>query len=332
MSPNISIIPRLRRFRRNLAASLDEEGDRFSTATRRTSHSLRRLGRSITSSLDATQDYLDDDPVGAFLEGAKSGPDLTQGDEGKAPELPDILASPPKFDSQNSEVPGPPQAQSQPQSPAESPIPALEVPTPPESDSQNSGVPSPVQDQGQLQSPAESSPLEDILVEPSVNDSQGDAVLPQDQATEMPAVASFEALSPEIDTLDTDVASPPPAKSPPQSSTAPSLSQEFGEEPPVANKQEAPGLGPDAEAGMTAMTNNEPLDLGVDENIAPESLPSGESSQTQGGDADSLLDLFRSEDIEVDPITEMAKGLPDIEIRHLVDKVNQMARELKGET
>ncbi len=108
MDKSLSFIPRLRRFRRSLAASLDVEGERISDATRRTSRSLRRLARSIASSLDATKDYLEDDPVGAFPEGAKSGSDFTQGDEGEAPALPDILPSSPKFDSQNSEVPSNP--------------------------------------------------------------------------------------------------------------------------------------------------------------------------------------------------------------------------------
>jgi len=56
-----------------------------------------------------------------------------------------------------------------------------------------------------------------------------------------------------------------------------------------------------------------------------------EGTGAGGSDGDSLLDLFRSEDVEENPITDLALTLPDVDIHNLLEKAKLVAKEIKGE-
>jgi hypothetical protein len=57
-----------------------------------------------------------------------------------------------------------------------------------------------------------------------------------------------------------------------------------------------------------------------------------EENQPAEGGSDSLLDIFRAEDIEENPITGLAKTLDDVDIQFLLEKLRETADVLRGKT
>lgn len=336
MDTRLSIIPRLRRFGRNLASSLDEEGERFSAISRRTSLSMRRLGRSIAATLDLGVNYVEDDPVGAFIESMESESHVDEDQAVEAPTVNEIPTASHDVESQRSGVAKQRTARKRAQRPVEAPpAPArdTEAPldheqreedstpeepmdaavmadapaSPPESEAPHLDVPQPPQAEIPPESPAEPLPTADLATEASLEEQPADAELSSEEPVDVTAMASFDTVSLEIDGQESKAESLP--------------DNEPGETQPAQEE----------EMGMTATIDSENLSLDMDaESTDLEGAPLEGGSQ-HDSDADSLLDIFRSEDIEENPITELARELSDVDVHQLLGKARNLAEKIKGQ-
>lgn len=93
--------------------------------------------------------------------------------------------------------------------------------------------------------------------------------------------------------------------------------------PPIP--AEKPSVEMTAGTGKTTTTDN------VNDSktkSSPDADNKKEKSSGSGGD--SLLDLFRSEDAEDNPIADLAITLPEVNIYNLLEKARQIAKEIKG--
>jgi hypothetical protein len=397
MAKKPSISPRLGRFGRKADPSTDEEGQPTGPLGRRASLTLRRIGRSLAASLDTGDDYMEDDPIGVFLDQHETGADLDQQGLTAEPGLIDISASPPGIDTEGSAVPPPiaPQAprqapdELQPGSfaplPAEFDLPGTAPPTDPQAsmepqtesfpplpgDLDVPTAPDPIapQTQSEPQAPAPPPPgaelasqaptgsqttdvptVDDELVgTTATSDSQplsidadasppafdADVSLPAIDADVPPPATDADASTAAIDAdMPTAAGEPPQQDGPPPGAAEPPVSPEFAPIPDIDSEAADAGTASSQEPPKTLTEEIQPSSFDLDDlGGDPEDSTSEEGSEDLGigGSSDSLLDLFRAEDVEENPVADLAKGLPEVDIHHLVEKVSQLATELKGE-
>ena len=319
-----SLASRLRRPRKDADSSRDHDGEEAPAPGRRASLSLRRIGRSLAASLDSGVDDLDDDPIGVFLEAQAAGPDGDQPEIQEPAGLTDILAPPPDTAAQEPIAEAPPPAQV----PAPSP-PDLEpgsfAAMSPDLDLASTPAPTPPPAPIPQEAPVQPQPAADAAPQ-APPASQAEALMPtQDEHTGITAVTDSQPVS-----LEPEQPPPPPA-SPPPDPAEPLPTTDFAPTTSFDSMAADAGTPQSEPPSMTTMASG-PVSFALDDPDS-EQEDSTEEESPGGGDSgsDSLLDLFRSEDVEENPIGDLAKGLPKVDIQSLVEKVNQLASEIKGE-
>jgi hypothetical protein len=133
---------------------------------------------------------------------------------------------------------------------------------------------------------------------------------------------------------DSTAAEQPPAGGPePKKPPKPLGGDEFAPNQALDDPAPEADTSQTEEPPMTLAANSAPVSFDL-EDVDADPLASlseeGTDDENEGGDesSDSLLDLFRSEDVEENPTGDLAKGLPQVDIESLVDRVKQLALEL----
>ncbi|MEE8374144.1 MAG: hypothetical protein V3R87_10530 [Dehalococcoidia bacterium] len=325
-----SFVSRPRRPRKDADSSPEHDGEDASAPGRRASFSLRGIGRSIAASLDSGVDDLDDDPIGVFLEAQEAGPDRDQPEIQEPAGLVDILAPPPDAAAQDPIAEAPPPAQV----PAPGP-PDLEpgsfAAMPPELGLASTPAPTPPPAPMPQEAPVPPQPSADAAPH-APPASQAEAPMPTpDENMGITAVTDSQPVPLESEQSPPPPASAPPTAGPPPDTADPLPIADFAPTTSFDSTGADAGAPPSDPPAMTAIESG-PVSFALDDPDSDEE-DSDDKESTQGGDSgsDSLLDLFRSEEIEENPLAGLAKGLPKVDMQSLVEKVNKLAAEIKGE-
>ena len=326
---------RLGRFRRKADSPPDEEVERTESSSGLSTFLLRRLGKSLAASIDVGDDYLEDDPIGVFLDQQAAGsPEYAQATAYEGGPV-DIPGSPPEPTAEG--APGP--------TPAPAPDPAGPEPEtfaalPAEFSLPSTGASDSPQTPAQPGGPA---PLPADIAESMAAASAAAQPTGGPQAPSQPAPAAesaaetptgSQAVPLELNAQDPAAAEAPPAggarpKKPPK----PLGGDEFAANPDFDSPAPEADASQTEEPPMTLAADSAPVSFDLEEVDADplESLSEeGPDEDGEGGDesSDSLLDLFRSEDVEENPTADLAKGLPQVDVENLVERVKQLAIEL----
>lgn len=330
MVRKLSFASRLRRSSKDADSSPEPDAEDASAPGRRASFSLRGIGRSIAASLDSGVDDLDDDPIGVFLEAPEAGPDGDQPEIHEPAGLVDILAPPPDAAAQDPIAEAPPPAQV----PAPGP-PDLEpgsfAAMPPELGLASTPAPTPPPAPIPPEAPVQPQPATDAAPQDPPA-SQAEAPMPTpDENTGITAVTDSQPVPLESEQSPPPPASPPPTAGPPPDTADPLPVADFAPTTSFDSPAADAGTPQDEPPAPTAIASG-PVSFALDDPDSDEEDSTDEES-TGGGDSssNSLLDLFRAEEIEENPLAGLAKGLPEVDMQSLVEKVNKLAAELKGE-
>jgi hypothetical protein len=369
------IMPRLRRFGRNIAASLEGEAEALSRIGRRSSRTLSHLGKTLATTIDTGTHGFEEDPVEAFL----------MSDEGRD-HIAQPGADPEELESSFSLEDAPPRsaglqreemsqersedrlpAAEQQEGPHADPAPTAGRDTPEMVDILETRAPSqpghvdaatavPPQSSGQSTT-KEAAP--DSTAQPASRaappptrapgtGSPAEAEVSQESALPEPPEdmeASFEPL----ETLDTDITNSEPLSFDLDGqvpSAEPGLTSDTPPEPIKPLGAADPGAQPvsqDAEGAVDQAAEQTPDSTATGDGDSPSEDSSAPEFDADafipqeataggggGGGSDSILDIFRAEDIEESPVTALAKSLDDVDIRYLLEKLKETTNMLKG--
>ncbi len=368
---------RLSRFRRNIAASLDGEGERVSFITKKGSVTLRRLGETLRTSFEnQASDDLEDDPIAAFLiseerqspEAPVASPGVSDMTETLASAGQQPVQDPASFDpilagsapQDQQPPPAPPTAEVQTQAATQESLGMVDI----------LQAPSPAQSAGDAAPPTTQGPptAQAAPAQPTATAAPGPApeAAPAPPDPE-PALDGAVAAMPTFDNLslgpDAQAAAAEPA---PATETVTAASGEGTVAPDVDGQGGIPAESPPAEAGVepppppmpeTGSPAQPPQDSAPPQEDQPQTATSAISSSgpmfadeqadkedeeqaegdaaeeqapTGGGGGDSLLDIFRAEDVEENPVATLAKTLSDVDINSVLTRAKEVSETLQA--
>ncbi len=344
---------RFRRMQRNIAASLEGEGERFSFVSKKGSLSLRRLGDALRSTLEGQSGYdLEDDPIAAFLMADDQASRPAQGVDSQfeaqaadpafgGPTADDFQSTAPPPMEPGSPVPAqgaesrPAEEQSAPAGagmvdilqpppgqPAEGPAqtPGQQPQPPVEASAQAPSSPSPEAVPEGATPPASPSPTDQAAGQ-AQQAPEATAASPADQVP-----ASSEPPAQEGSPVSSDTQATP--------DTQDSASASAGQAPPETSSTatDAGGGGEQStETATSGISASGPM-FGDEDKMEAESEEEAAEEEDLvaggGGGGDSLLDIFRAEDVEENPITALAKTVSDVDINYVLSKAREIAATL----
>ena len=174
------------------------------------------------------------------------------------------------------------------------------------------------------------------LVETSLDGNEGPLAQLEDEAGGVAAVTDADSQGPEVESESVEMAAT--ADAAPQTLEVESQS---AEEADSTQTEKAPEDGEATDAGLQAPdVESEPVEMAATADATPQTLEvesqsaeEADSTQTEkapeGGEVDSLLDVFKDEELSESPISTLSRELSDTNIYSLLEEMKQIVEKVR---